>query len=696
MIPSLVEIALRALLVAAAVWAGLRLLRVRDVLAQKTAWVLVLAAAFLLPLLLPLALRWQILPAGFTLSLPAHPWRAALQAPARDASRLRAAQDEWPTKTEAPGLAPAPARPAAISAAPPAVFYGSTSPRSIIQTPPPLDRSLRRAPQLLLLPTLQSLALCVYLAVCAALLVRLLYGLSSAIGMWVDAEPVELQEAAGLRLRSSRAVSSPVTIGSGVLLPAGYSNWEREKLRIVLAHERSHIRQADFYLQLLAGVYAALFWFSPLGWWLKRKLSDLGEAISDRAGLEQAASRSSYAQLLLEFAAAPRPALMGVAMARSSSLSHRIERLLNDSSFRQAFTVSRRRALLAFLLVPAALFAATSLVRVQAAGQDASAASPAPVQAPAAALAPRTGQSNPPEAIEPAASVEPPAAMAPIAPLSPPAPRAGLAPAAPVIAPMSPQQSPPAQPAPPPNITVGRGESMTISNSRAHGYSYSRSGRGEGYAYSFHSGDEDSYALVTSPSGGVRWSGDWNDGRRRDIEKAAQVAHGGKFLWFEHEGKSYVIDDPSIIAGIEAMYQPIDELGRQQEELGKRQEELGRQQEELGRRQEQVTAPAPDVTAEIAKIEAALAKLKARQGTNVTQEDLSDIQEKMGDLQSKLGDIEGKLGEEQGKLGEQQGKLGEQQGKLGEEQGRLAQQADSKVREIIDQSLTNGKARPVE
>ena len=50
--------------------------------------------------------------------------------------------------------------------------------------------------------------------------------------------------------------------------------------------KRSHVRQRDFYLQLLAGLYAALFWFSPLGWWLKRKLSDLGEAISDRAGLE--------------------------------------------------------------------------------------------------------------------------------------------------------------------------------------------------------------------------------------------------------------------------------------------------------------------------------------------------------------------------------------------------------------------------
>src|SRR5208337_2551474 len=184
----------------------------------------------------------------------------------------------------------------------------------------------------------EALAGLLYFAVCATLLLRLIYGLGSAARLWIAAKPVSLEPGRdfvpGLRLRSSPSVSSPVTIGSGVVLPADYAEWDTEKLRIVLAHERSHIRQGDFYLQILAGVYAALFWFSPLGWWLKRKLSDLAEAISDRAGLEEAASRVSYAQVLLEFAALPRPTLIGVAMARTSNLSHRIERLLTESIFR--------------------------------------------------------------------------------------------------------------------------------------------------------------------------------------------------------------------------------------------------------------------------------------------------------------------------------------------------------------------------
>ena len=44
---------------------------------------------------------------------------------------------------------------------------------------------------------------------------------------------------------------------------ADYDEWDQEKLRIVLAHERSRVRQGDFYIQALAGFYVALFWFSP-------------------------------------------------------------------------------------------------------------------------------------------------------------------------------------------------------------------------------------------------------------------------------------------------------------------------------------------------------------------------------------------------------------------------------------------------
>jgi beta-lactamase regulating signal transducer with metallopeptidase domain len=349
MIPTLIEAALRALVVAFAVWAGLRLLRVGNVLAQKTAWGLVLAAALLMPLLM----HRQWLPVNATVKLPVTAW------PAND-TQPAAAQDVKSGPVLNSNFD------AAQNTAPVATANASQIDAASQPVAPAANASLFR---------FATFGWCLYLTVCAALLMRLLLGLGSAARLWLRAEPValgpQINLAAGLRLRSSPRVATPVAVGSGVVLPADYAEWDAEKLRIVLAHERSHVRQGDFYLQLLAELYAALFWFSPLGWWLKRKLCDLGEAISDRAGLEAAASRASYAQILLEFAALPRLTLIqGVSMAHSSNLSHRIERLLNESSFRQAFANCRRRALLAVLLVPVALFAATAVIRVEAASSS--------------------------------------------------------------------------------------------------------------------------------------------------------------------------------------------------------------------------------------------------------------------------------------------------------------------------------------
>ena len=61
MISALVEAAVRSVLLALAVGAGLRTFRVRNVVAQKAAWGLVLAAAFLMPVLSRVAGKWPVL-----------------------------------------------------------------------------------------------------------------------------------------------------------------------------------------------------------------------------------------------------------------------------------------------------------------------------------------------------------------------------------------------------------------------------------------------------------------------------------------------------------------------------------------------------------------------------------------------------------------------------------------------------------
>jgi len=775
----LLEAALRSVLLALAVWAGLRIFGVRNVLAQKAAWGLVLVSALGMPILLPYAAHWSVLPANVRVVIPDDPQTLLeeLQARIKTSPKPKPLSEVAPVSQDVSTTgvsiepesvdAPASQEPSnkASSQSLGAVSFDDSETsqhRDSFATSASVLPAATPVPRI----TAKSIligVLWLYVVVAGVLILRLLRGLIAALRLLHSAKPIptdpRFRKAASLNLRSSARVASPVTICSSIVLPADYETWSSDKLRIVIAHERSHIRQGDFYLQLLAGVYAAAVWFSPLGWWLKQKLSDLAEAISDRAGLEEAADRTAYAQILLEFAAAPRPTLIGVAMAHSGSLSRRIERLLNDSSFRQAFA-GTRRGLAAVAVVPVALFIATAFVRVEAAGPQAPekdkvilpttgvivpeiAATPQePPQAlsksepvsdpiPPPALAPE--QVEAPESCEdcvppqvvlppPAVHVQAPAVVAPVAPthvvvsprvmvlpgangqamtmIAPVAPAHARVLVLPRLAPVPPHASM-ALVAPRAFLANGRGFAF-IQNGHGKTVTYSSSDNGKKSGYRYYSSDDgDSYAIVKgNGSEHISFNGNIHTS---DIDKARRLANGKDFIWFRHEGKDYMIDDPSTLAQIEAMYKPMEELGRQQEELGKKQEALGKQQEEIGHQQEQASVPTPDMSKEIAAIEAAMAKLKTNQGKNMTQEQFGELQEKLGELQGRLGDIQGEIGSKQGEFGERMGELGEkmgelgsQMGELGERQGKIAQDADQKVKSIIDQSLKDGKARPLQ
>jgi beta-lactamase regulating signal transducer with metallopeptidase domain len=374
MLAAFIEAALRSFVLALAVWAGLRIFRIHNVVCQRCAWTTVLISALLMPFVLTFTAHWHGLSFA-TVSAPASLDRMRTAfAPIASTPPTTSRQSSHSAPASGSGLAPRDALGTPEAMVPKTVFAANRA-TSTSADRAPSTSTAPHTPDTPATISPVSVAVLAYLLVAGALLIRLVYGLVTALHLWCASVPVapgnSAEFGADLKLRSSDKVSTPVTIGSGIVLPAGYTSWTEEKLRIVLAHERTHVNQHDFHLQILASLYSALVWFSPLGWWLKHKLSDLGEAISDHSGLNAASSRSAYAQVLLEFAAAPRPTLIGVAMARPSSISRRIERLLNDSYLRHAFTGGRAR--IAVLVVPIVLFAVTALVHVQAATQPASA-----------------------------------------------------------------------------------------------------------------------------------------------------------------------------------------------------------------------------------------------------------------------------------------------------------------------------------
>ncbi|HEX3472432.1 MAG TPA: M56 family metallopeptidase, partial [Silvibacterium sp.] len=482
-------------------------------------------------------------------------------------------------------------------------------------------------------------------------------------------------------VRISASLQSPVTIGSGIVLPANYTEWDRAKLRLVLAHERAHIRQGDFYLQLLASLYAALVWFSPLGWWLKHKLADLGEAISDRAAMAEIEDRSSYAEVLLEFAAMPRRSLIGVSagvgMARSSNIQRRIERILNDRTFRLAFLGSRRHAVTAAVLVPIALAAATSLVRVQAAQ--------------VVALPPKTMD-------EPTANVSTvvvPKAPAPVVPETPmvyvavpsPKPAAMIRVARVSAVPFSLQVA--AQSTASQSTSAPSSGNSTASNSDMR--------QSDSETFSYNDDDKESYAVISGTNSHVMGQGNFGDEFTR-VRRTMQ----GDYIWVERNGKSYVITDPALIAKSRELFKPEEELGQRQAALGASQAALGEQQATLGEEQSKVKLSPAELAKALAGTEDSLKELQALKTQEVSQVNLAEVQARLGELQGKLGAAEAKIAEKQAVVGGQQAELGikqaalgSQQAELGREQARVARQASRQMRALIDGAFRDGQAKPV-
>lgn len=188
----------------------------------------------------------------------------------------------------------------------------------------------------------RALALELYAIVAAMLCIRHAVGFVRMRRIREAATAAEGEWTLGEDIRASAVLRAPVSFGATILLPADHASWGVEKRAAVLAHERAHIANRDFAFQLLAQIHKALFWFSPLAWWLPRQLSLSSEQMSDDAAIRATGDRTAYAQLLMEFARGSECSPAAVAMARRATVAHRIERIVSDDELPRPLGAVRR------------------------------------------------------------------------------------------------------------------------------------------------------------------------------------------------------------------------------------------------------------------------------------------------------------------------------------------------------------------
>ena len=242
-------------------------------------------------------------------------------------------------------------------------------------------------------------------------------------------------------LKESAAISVPATVGvrcAAILLPLNWRAWSGEQLDAVLAHEVSHVARRDALVQTLSLVHRAIFWFSPLAWWLDRQLTELAEQASDEAALAGGADRTRYAETLLGFFAQLESApgriwWQGVSMAKKSHAGRAERRVDRILAWKEGMSMKKSFALAVAALAMPVIFLAASLHPVIAYGQDKTQAQsdsqnailPGGPKAPALPKAPNGG------VIAPALPAGPHGGV-PAVPAMAPAPRGGVV--APAIA----------------------------------------------------------------------------------------------------------------------------------------------------------------------------------------------------------------------------------------------------------------------
>jgi bla regulator protein blaR1 len=587
-----------------------------------------------------------------------------------------------------------------------------------------------------------------------------------------------------------------------VLLPADWRTWDTEKLDAVMAHEISHVARRDALTERLALLHRSLFWFSPLAWWLPRCLADLAEEASDEAALAAGTEPTKYAEVLLGFledlnSASCRAHWQGVAMAQAGSAEKRLDRILQGRSFMSAQTKKSAVAVLIFASVPVVLVAASlqphrlgpqivfshypsRAVAPAIASQQSSAtvpAAPAEAAVPAQRATPVTvttvapvtevsptvavstvvkAQTSPTSSLvvapvvtvsaEPKVSATPDFRAIPVVstqtriaivpevsarilatPKSFPQAQSPTAPPTPPVPPVSGPSAPPTPPAGT-YVPAPPRRNSSLGSNPLYSYSYSESDRQDG---------GDSYAIISGKMQTMSGSFSHMDFAKLD---ALRKKINGDFIWFERDGKSYVITDPETVKRATEAFAAQAELGRQEGELGERQGRLGEVQGALGEQQgvlgeqmgrlstnwENMKIEIPDMTAELKDLQLKTqelsqaisqknieemhtsmeqmrkeiaeatknidqAKLRAQIAQSV---DSKAIEQAMSQARATLDEQMAKFSEQQEKLGQQMERLGKEQEELARRQSEASEKAQAELKAIIDQSISRGTAQP--
>lgn len=161
-----------------------------------------------------------------------------------------------------------------------------------------------------------------------------------------------LPDRAGVR----RSTETEVPLSYGifrptVIVPADSDHWPEARWKVVLTHERVHLRRMDPLWSLLAQFTTAVYWFHPLAWLALTGFRREQERSCDDAVLASGVLQSDYAQHLVGVARTASQWAEAPGMARRQDFEERVRALLDPARKRSALTRRAQFAALAAVAI---------------------------------------------------------------------------------------------------------------------------------------------------------------------------------------------------------------------------------------------------------------------------------------------------------------------------------------------------------
>src|SRR5476649_784170 len=514
-----------------------------------------------------------------------------------------------------------------------------------------------------------------------------------------------------VRLGVAEMLDSPITAGCWrpiVLVPAALvSGMPPDLLEALLAHELAHIKRHDYLVNLVQSAIEILLFYHPSVWALSRRIRIEREQVADDIAVAMLGRPQKLAQALSELDRFQFATTQLAHAAHGGNLMSRIKRLLRPDVEPLSWKMA----------VPLlGLCAASVVLYAQAA--------PQPVRA---ADMPATVQSAEPAAAEPAAAAEAGAPAAPAAPAAPPAPptphlKVPPAPPAPPTLAVPPVPPVPAMTAQPPIPAIPPVPALSASASLPKGVHIEH--------WSLHNG-ETAYAMVHGGQRAITVSGSHGD-----LNEVSRLQHTvkGDFVWTRDGEKAYLIQDPAIIARIDAAWAPVKQLNAKMDAQGERMDAQGRSMDALGARMDAVAESAESKAAmraldqkgremdalgrqmdaigrEMERVGSRMADASTPEQRTALQNQMAQVQAKFVPLQQQMMQLERDMQLHSAALQKSQlptqalsaqmkeaskpmAELGRQMGELGQEQARASREAERVTRELLRDAIKNGKAVP--